>query len=172
MKEGSNRHQGLLLAIEKGYTCTKEGVVYSPKGYMLKPFTRNKSRKDMPEYLAFGVGLKNSRRTQDVLIHQLQAYLKYGDKILEHDCVRHLDGNSLNNHWDNIALGSHIDNAMDKPSAVRTKVALNASSYIKKYDPVAVRQFYSTCRSYKKTMENFGISSKGTLHYVLNKSLA
>lgn len=29
--------------------------------------------------------------------------------------------------------------------------------------------FYADAKSYKKTMEKFGISSKGTLHYILNK---
>lgn len=35
------------------------------------------------------------------------------------------------------------------------------------YDRAAVRAFYEDCRSYKKTMEHFGIGSAGTLHYLL-----
>ena len=31
-----------------------------------------------------------------------------------------------------------------------------------------VREYYKKEGSYKKTMEKFGITSKGTLHYMLN----
>lgn len=39
-----------------------------------------------------------------------------------------------------------------------------------KHNRVAVRAFYEACRSYKLTREKFGISSAGTLHYLLKGS--
>jgi hypothetical protein len=36
-----------------------------------------------------------------------------------------------------------------------------------KYDHTAILAFYNACKSYKKTADHFRISSKGTLHYIL-----
>ena len=169
VKADSKRYKGILLAVEKGYTCTKEGDVYSSRGNKLK--LRIDPKRGIVGYYVFGVRTKNPRATQKIGVHQFQAYLKYGDEILNHECVRHLDSNSLNNHWDNIALGSHSDNAMDKPAEDRLKYALNATSHMKKHCNVdEIKRFHAIGRSYKKTMEKFGISSKGTLNYILNKS--
>ena len=41
---------------------------------------------------------------------------------------------------------------------------------VRQYDRAAVRAFYDDCRSYKRTMEQFGIGSAGTLHYLLKTS--
>lgn len=42
----------------------------------------------------------------------------------------------------------------------------------RKHNRAAVRAFYEDCRSYKLTREKFGISSAGTLHYLLKGSRA
>ena len=101
--------------------------------------------------------------------HRLQAYQKYGDKIYEDGVeVRHNNGESLDNSWCNILIGSHSDNMMDIPKQIRIKKALHATSFIRKYDKKEVKDFYTINRSYKKTMDEFNISSKGTLYYILN----
>lgn len=47
------------------------------------------------------------------LVHRLvaQAFLPAG---AEGPCVRHLDGNKLNSHVNNLAFGSHRDNRQDR----------------------------------------------------------
>lgn len=49
-------------------------------------------------------------------IHRLQAYIKYRELLYQKDImVRHLNGNKLDNSWDNIAIGTAYDNAQDIP---------------------------------------------------------
>lgn len=102
-------------------------------------------------------------------VHRLVAYQLWGDLIYDESKeVRHLDGNKLNFLPDNIALGTHVENLMDRPKAERLAHAIHASSFVKRHDRQPVRDFYASCRSYAKTMDEFGISSKGTLHFILN----
>ena len=54
------------------------------------------------------------------------------------------------------------------PKEDRLKYALNATKHVRKYDKQEVRDYYNSCKSYAKTMEKFNISSKGTLHFILN----
>lgn len=57
---------------------------------------------------------------------------------------------------------------MDVPEQIRIKKALHATSFCRKYNKDEVRKFHSHSKPYIKTMNKFGISSKGTLHYILN----
>jgi hypothetical protein len=101
-------------------------------------------------------------------VHRLQAYQKFGEEIYTDGLeVRHLDNLNTNNKESNIALGTKSQNAMDKTPETRLRCAFNASRVVLKHDYVAVRAFYAATRSYKKTMAEFGISSKGTLNYIL-----
>lgn len=55
----------------------------------------------------------------------------------------------------------------------RIRLSVNASSYMSKYkekDVKEIREYHNKTKSYKKTMEKFGISSKGTLFFILNQS--
>ena len=60
--------------------------------------------------------------------HHLQACQKFGDKIYEEGMVvRHLDGNPLNNTWDNIEIGTDYDNHMDRSRKDRVEHAIKAT---------------------------------------------
>jgi len=105
------------------------------------------------------------------LVHRLQAYQKYGEDIYKKGIVcRHLNGNPLDNSIDNIAIGTQQDNAMDRNKQDRIAHAKLATSYWRKYNANNVKDFYKKVKSYKRTMAEFNISSKGTLHYILNKA--
>lgn len=106
-----------------------------------------------------------------VFVHRLQAFQKYGLSMFKEGIVvRHLNSNPVDNSWDNIAIGTHSDNMMDIPQHIRLAKALHATSFIRKYDRDSVKRFYlDNGKSYKKTMAEFGISSKGTLNYILKK---
>lgn len=146
----------------RGYRITESGELLSPKGEVLKG-TKNTTGYKRMSY-------KSKGKQIFVDFHRLQAFQKYGNKLFEEGIeVRHLNGNRLDNSFKNIALGTHSDNMMDIPEQIRIDKALHATSFIRKYDKNEVRNYYKKVKSYKKTMEHFNISSKGTLHFILNK---
>lgn len=154
----------LLKCYEKGYRIDKEGTICY----------KNNTRKgciqycNKTPYLKISIKIKN--KTCNVPVHRLQAYQKYGEKIFEEDIVvRHLNGNSLDNSYDNIVIGTQSDNMFDIPENLRIKHAHIATSYVKKYNHEEIYKFYNECKSYEKTMKKFNIPSKGSLHFILNK---
>lgn len=152
----SGRKRSVIDAYEKGYRVDENGNLIS--------FTdkRRKTREDSDGYL--GVSYRVDGECSELKVHQLMAYQKFGGRFLNEDLVvRHLDGDPSNNEPENIALGTPSQNAMDKPKEQRIKDASNPQ-----YDYGAIKEFYKETESYKQTMEEFDISSKGTLHYILN----
>jgi len=150
------------IAALRGYVVTEDGILLNPKGIKIAGYLNH-----MGYY-------KTQIRVKGVITelcpHRLQAFQKYGNKLFEKGIiVRHLNGISTDNSWDNILVGTQSDNMLDIPEQIRIKKAKYAASFIKKYDKTEVREYYSLTNSYKKTMEKFNISSKGTLHYILNK---
>ena len=61
---------------------------------------------------------------------------------------------------------------MDRPYRTRRALALNASQHQLNYhsdqEVEAIKEFYRYTRSYQRTMQHFGLTSKGSLHYMLN----
>ena len=157
-----NYNKNEKVAYEKGYRVTKEGVVIgkrkNPVGWVhTNGYRRFKIRDHEGKNLNVGV-------------HRLQAYQKYGEEIYTKGyMVRHLDNDCTNNHYDNIEIGTASQNAFDVEAERRKQRALHASSFIKKHHHDEVRRYHEKHGSYKKTMEHFNISSKGTLSYILNK---
>jgi hypothetical protein len=152
----------VLNAHDKGYRVTKEGKVIGIKGNELKLNNHD-------GYYRFNFRDLNGKATS-VKVHRLQAYQKFGDEMfVEGIMVRHLDGDSTNNTWDNIAIGTNSDNMMDMSAEVRLAKALHATSFTRKHDKETIRAYYAEHKSYTKTMQHFNISSKGTLHFILNK---
>lgn len=156
-------NQNEKKAYERGYRITDDGKVIGLKGQEIGSYSQNGYKKFKIRY--------NSDVELHVNAHRLQAYQKYGEEIYTTGTVvRHLDNDKTNNSKENIEIGTVKDNCMDQPEHVRVARAKHAASFIKKYDEVKVIDFYNDCQSYKKTMEEFGISSKGTLHYILKKN--
>lgn len=152
-------------ANEKGYKILSNGCVMSPFGKLLK------IRISSNGYAVFNVRYKGN--SFPVPVHRLCAYQKYGNIMFSCDCVRHLDGNCLNNAHENIEIGSFSDNEMDKHESIRIMSAKKAShSYSMKFsdqDVCKIKKYYSKYGGYNNTMKKFNISSKGTLHFILNK---
>jgi hypothetical protein len=101
--------------------------------------------------------------------HRLQAFQKYGHAIYKKGIVvRHRNDISSDNSYENILVGTQSQNLLDIPAAIRIANSLYAASFQRKYDVILVKKFYEENEhSYKKTMQEFGISSKGTLNYIL-----
>lgn len=116
----------VIRAYLKGYRMTKEGDVISKKGNVLKLFNRGRGRHGT--YLAFNFRYAKGKIT--INAHRLQAFQKFGLKLLKKDIVvRHLDGNAMNNSWDNISIGTASDNMMDVDPVIRKNRRWNSSVY-------------------------------------------
>jgi len=129
-------------------------------------------------YRKFTIREKGNTRKLDVFVHRLVAYNKFGNNIYEDGiCVRHLDGDKLNNKNSNIAIGTTRDNTMDRDQNEVKQYALNASKQAalkkRKFTDKQVqdiKDYYNNGKTYKEVMLKFNISSKGTLHYILNNT--
>lgn len=165
MKKDTKNSRAIETAAQKGYTVTKEGQVVSPLGKVRKLIKHG--RVDKPPYYRFNIGVENGK-SYPVAVHRLVAHLKCGEASLEEEIhVRHLDGNSLNNSWDNIAIGTASDNMMDVPKEVRVK---NASSANQKFTPEEIqawRQDHQSGLGYKKLRKKYGVGLS-TLSYYLS----
>lgn len=148
------------IASKRGYVVTEEGVFLNPKGLKLCSNYHQ-------GYLT--TKLKVDGKLVRLKAHRLQAFQKYGELLYNDATVtRHLNSNKEDNSWDNIVLGSHSENMFDIPKQIRIKRAIYASSFKKKYNNEDIINFHNEHKSYKRTMQQFNISSKGTLNYILN----
>ena len=119
MGEMSKSSEAVLYAYEKGYRVDPFGNVLSPSGSKRKLRTQ-KIRNYFRLYFTVGVPFGS----YPVRVSRLAAYQKYGMRALAPDTqVRHLNGNSLDNSYDNIAIGSQSENMMDRSIADRAKHA-------------------------------------------------
>lgn len=161
--ELSKKDNTILLIVEKGYYINEEGKIFNNKNKELKGYV------DKRGYKKFNIRI-NSSETIALTFHRFQGYFKFKNQIFNKSLeIRHLNSNKLDNSFDNIGIGTHTENMNDIPKKQRIEKALLASSFIKVYDHEEVFKYYNEVNSYKLTMEKFNISSKGTLHWILNK---
>ena len=155
-------------AYEQGYRVRGEKVIKLSTG---KEHSLQLLNNKGYRLYRFSITLSNTKnRRRSVFVHQLLAYQKYGMSAFESGIVvRHLDGDSLNNEHNNVIIGSQSDNMMDRPAGQRLEHSIKAATIIRRFtdkEIVIIKKFHKG--SYKETMDRFNISSKGTLHYILN----
>ena len=156
----SNFNRNEVIAYDLGYRVNKKGQLIGLKGKPIGSISNG--------YYKFKI--RQNSGYINCLTHRLQAYQKYGMNIYKSGIVcRHLNGNSLDNSMDNIAIGTQSDNMMDMKPEVRKAKGIHASSFAQIHNHDEIILFYNKEKSYSKTMDKFNISSKGTLHYILNK---
>lgn len=162
----SNLNKAILIAAQKGYRVDKDGSVVSPSGRILYTSVCNKG------YLRFIIRKqKPDNGHWKVYVHKLQAYQKFGIEMFDSDCVRRLDNVKTNNTYDNIDIGSIMDNWMDIPARRRMEICSTANQ---KYDIATVKEIRAKHRdgvSMKTLMAEYNITSKGTFSHILNKRL-
>lgn len=150
------------LSREKGYYVDKKGDVFNKDGKSISLSSNNKGT----GYKSFNIRVNGSNPTRS-FVHRLQAFQKFGDVIFKEDMViRHLNGDSLDNSFENIGIGTLSDNMLDIP---KEKRVLNASN--PKHDHEKIIQDFKNGYTYKEIMEKYGITSKGTVSFIVNKSL-
>ena len=150
------------IASKRGYKVTEDGLFLNPKGCEIGTIDKR------------GYKQTNIRVNFELIklsAHRLQAFQKYGNKIYQQQIeVRHKNGIRSDNTWENILIGSHKDNMMDIPEQIRVQKSKQATSFVSKHNKLDIIEFYNKVRSYKKTMDKFNISSKGTLNYILKNN--
>jgi len=150
--------------MEKGYWVNSSGEVFSSKGKkrrLAKRVRGKDSRLSFTVAVPWGV--------HPVPVHRLAAYLKFGEAALKAACTRHLDGNSLNNCPDNISIGSHRDNAMDRPEEERRAHAQKAANVKGVYEWSNVEKDHVKNKmGFRKLQKKYGMST-GTLSHHFNR---
>jgi hypothetical protein len=153
------------IAYDKGYRVTLNGDVINPEknkiGYIVNSGYENITIKYKDETI-------NKIKHLKVATHRLQAYQKYGNEIYKTGIVvRHLNGNKYDNSFNNIGIGTQKDNALDIPKEKRIEMARKAGTKYNDDKVIEIKNYYSMVKSYIKTMKHFGLTSKGTLHYII-----
>lgn len=153
----------LKEAKNKGYFADEYGNIYSIKK---KISLRNKDNR-----LNFTIRYFGKRVT--IAVHKYVAYLKYGDEIFKNGIeVRHLNGNSLDNSFENISIGTHSENMLDIPKNIRIKKAISASSNKRKFSDDIITNIMkdrNNGMSYNKLCDKYN-TSKSTLSYLFNNA--
>ena len=146
-------------AFVEGYRIDNNGNVYNPKGIKIKGHIHK-------GYKHFKFQRNNI--TYYVHFHRFQAYKKYGEALFKSRImVRHLDGNPLNNTISNIDIGNNSQNQLDIPRECR----LERSSIHIRYSSEIVKEIKEKRKrgyTYKELMQEYNISSKGTLFNIIN----
>jgi hypothetical protein len=156
-----NKTSNLLIeAFNRGYRVISGKVYLQKKEISIFPDTTGRLK----------FCLENNK-PYFVAVHRLVAYQKFGNRIFEGNIhIRHRDGNYLNNLEDNILIGTPSDNMMDIPKELRIEHARIAAQKSRKFTNEEVEQIksdYLQCKSYKRIMTKWKITSKGTFYYIL-----
>ena len=163
----------LEIFFEKGYDINKHGIIINSKGEFIEGYIHTlKSGYERKE-----ITIRHDKKLINICHHRLQAYQKFGKAMFEKGVmVRHLDGDSLNNFWDNIQIGTNSENQMDVVKEKRIEKSLNAIR-IKQDNIRSVKERYSIYEDlknnipYSEIMKKHGVTSKGTLSFMKNKSI-
>jgi len=148
------------IAKKKGYRSTKDGNIIGVSGRILKGKKNNKG------YRLFDISVDGEYLS--ILFHRFIAYEKYGEQLFEEGIARHLDGNPLNNKWDNIAIGTQADNMGDIPIEEVYEKAKTVGLKIRKYDYEEIREYYhNNDISVEELTRIFDIKTSSTALYIL-----
>lgn len=133
------------IAYDRGYRVTKDGDLLNPKEKKIGSINNTGYE---------GTGIWIDKKQQKLHTHRIQAYQKYGNKLYEDGIVvRHLNGNPLDNSFNNIAIGTYRDNTMDIPKEIRTKSCVAAAKTHIKYPKefvLKLREEYKEMKSYSE----------------------
>jgi len=147
--------------IENKYTIDKNGVVMNRNGRILTGSISDK-------YLKISVRTEFTT-SYSLRVHKIQAYIKYGDEIFNNGClVRHLNGDPLDNSWDNIVIGTQSDNMMDRSEESRR-------NHVKRIEPIDETIILSMIKdknnglSYRKLVDKYNIPKSTIMDLIKNK---
>lgn len=155
-----------IIAYNKGYRVRRDGTVVSHIGNVLKLFVGSNG------YRRFSIRADKARVT--IYTYHLQAFQKYGkDFCREGMSVRHLNGDSEDDTWDNLALGTHADNMMDIPKDVRLEKAMKAARAKRKLtfeQATTLREEKKLGATHAELMRKYKIG-KSTVSQIVNNKI-
>lgn len=154
----------IIEADNNGYTVNKYGEVFSMNGKKLKLMDDGRG------YLRFSIRIPNIG-SKSVRVHRFVAYKKFGEELFNAECVRHLDGNSKNNSFENIEIGTLSENSMDIPQKTRIRVSSMATQKYSIETVLEIREKYNNGDKRKDIMREYKISSTGTFWSIIHKRL-
>lgn len=109
-------HRRCIEAKERGYWVDDSGQMFGPKGAL------SIKCRGLQRYPTFSSNWGG--RVFGIPVHIFVSYYRFGlDTFKEGLVVRHLNGDSTDLSLDNIVLGTHSQNNMDKPKEVRVNAA-------------------------------------------------
>ncbi|MGV6816165.1 MAG: HNH endonuclease [Thiotrichales bacterium] len=118
----SQKNNAIQVADRRGFYCDEAGNIYTQHHNKLKLYDLGNG------YLAFSIRIHT--RVIKVPVHRFIAYQRFGESALfDQLVVRHLDGDKHNNTWGNLALGTHRENALDRPKIARIEHASHAQKF-------------------------------------------
>lgn len=130
--------QRIREAFERGLRVNEAGEVIGLLGRVRSPQVMTSAH----GYKIAKVNLTFDGKNIFITVAKLAAYQWFGEKALAADVqVRHLDGNSLNNAKDNLAIGSASDNMMDRPAEVRLTAAKAGATKVRRLSEEGVTAF-------------------------------
>lgn len=97
---------------DAGYVVTEYGAVWSHKGYTAKPLKVVKGKND--RYKSITLSFRKGRKCYKVkyLVHRLVCIWFHGDAPTQCHVVNHIDGDTLNNHKDNLEWCTQSENVL------------------------------------------------------------
>lgn len=112
-------HWRIVEAKSRGYLMSVDGTLQGPKGRV------NFSRYGKQRYPTFSTNWGGF--VFGVPVHMFAAYCFFGDSLFEKGvCVRHLNGNTMDNSIVNLCIGTPQENALDKSPEKRKAAAIAA----------------------------------------------
>lgn len=138
----------------RGWSTSREGAVLKPDGSERATRINKSGRTGIP-YRRFNV--KDSGVSRPVNVHKLVAYMKFGEESFKWQ-TRHLNGNSLDNSFDNIAIGSGSQNMMDRPAEDRKAHGLKAARILRKLSDEDVKYIRQSLETGLALAERFRVA--------------
>lgn len=133
------------------------------------PYTYEKKR-GRGEYLSKFFSLRVEGSPTSVAVHRLQAYQKYGEILFEpRVVVRHLNGDPLDNSYDNIAIGTQRQNLLDRDPEERLTHSRKAARVLRKLseeDRDALLSDRAAGMTYSQLVDKYHIA-KSTVSYIV-----
>ena len=158
----SNVTKAIKIAIKKGFSINDKGNVFRHSKLIKPCFHKG--------YAHFSVVISPNKQIS-VSFHRFQGYRKFGLRIFRQKIqIRHLDSNKLNNAWDNIGIGTSLDNARDIPKDIRIQTAKTASRarWGKESDAASMLKDYENGMHWRGISKKYGTSRSNT-HRLLSK---
>jgi hypothetical protein len=107
-------NQAILRTYERGFRINREGDVVHPDNKQIKIRITKGLTTNYKTFTGNYIAGNSKVRSTQVRIHRFLAYQKFGDIVFKSGVlVRHKNNDPMDNSWDNILIGTCIENMND-----------------------------------------------------------